>query len=121
VVLDGGPQAEPSRASLNSIPIIHSGADQTADDVIASLAAKHGPGLTAITDDRELAARCRARGSQIISSSEFSDRLAMVFTMMDEIEPEEDEEGWDFTTKKKGPSHRLSKAQRRRKRRLDKL
>ncbi len=121
VVLDGGPQPGESRSSLNGVPIIYSGPEQTADDVIARIAARHGPGITVITDDRELAGRCAKAGSEVINSTEFSDRLAMVFMMMDDIEPADDEEGWDFTTKKKGPGKRLKKSQRKKNHKLDQL
>jgi hypothetical protein len=37
VVLDGGPQPQESQASLNRVPMIYSGQEQSADDVIARL------------------------------------------------------------------------------------
>ena len=40
---------------------------------------------------------------------------------MDEVEPPDEDEGWDFSTRKKGPGKRLKKSQRRRKRKLNQL
>ena len=79
VVLDGGPQPQESRASLNGVPVIYAGQEQSADDVIARLASRHQAGVTVISDDRELGERCKAFGSEVVGSSEFSGRLAMFF------------------------------------------
>jgi hypothetical protein len=119
LVLDGGPEPEPSRATLSGVPVVYSGADTPADEVIAGLAAKHGPGLTVVTDDRELAGRCQARGAEVAPAWEFGARLLETALGL-EPEPAEDQ-GWDFTTKKKGPAQRPPKRQRRRARRLKKL
>lgn len=120
VVFDGGEEPGSSRTSLCGVPVIYSGRDQKADDVIAGLARSQGAGATVITDDRELAGRCRAGGAEVIAARDFAARL------MDTAQgwlpgAEEDPEGWDFTTRKKGPSHREPKASRRKKKRLDKL
>ncbi len=122
VVFDGGPQAEPSRGSESGVPVVNSGSGQSADEVIADLAARHGPGITVITDDRELARRCQAAGSEVIASWEFAGRLmAAAQGKLEGLEAEDEEGGWDFTTKKKGPAKRLPKSLRRKARRLAKL
>lgn len=122
VVFDGGPDAIPSRASESGVPVVYSGTEQNADDVIAELAAKHGPGITVITDDRELAQRCESNGSEVIASWEFAARLMEAAQgKVEGLEPPSEDSGWDFTTKKKGPSKRLPKSKRRKARKVKKL
>lgn len=123
LVLDGGPDINPTRHAVQGIPVIMSGAGQSADDVIAEMAAKHGPGLTVITDDRELQGRCTSQGAQTLSAADFSDRMMQVVMMqgLEEFGDPGDDDGWDFSTKKKGPSKRLSKAERKKKKALDQL
>lgn len=120
VVFDGGPDGQPSRATVSGVPVVFSGAEQSADDYIAHLAARQGPGLTVVTDDRELAGRCTGAGSEVIASWEFSGLMMDAAQGRGGLEPQSDE-GWDFTTKKKGPSKRLPKKKRRKARRLGKL
>ncbi|MCA1905993.1 MAG: NYN domain-containing protein [Desulfarculus sp.] len=120
VVFDGGPDQEPSRSSLCGVPVIFSGQRVNADGIIAHLAVAQGAGATVITDDRELARRCRAGGAEVIEARVFAARL------MDTAQGwlpagEDDDQGWDFTTKKKGPSQRAPKARRRKERRLGRL
>lgn len=122
VVFDGGPDAAPSRGSQSGVPVVYSGAEQSADDLIADLAAKHGPGVTVISDDRELAQRCISKGSEVIASWEFAVRLMEAAQgKVEGLEPSQEEAGWDFTTKKKGPSKRLPKGKRRKARKIKKL
>jgi predicted RNA-binding protein with PIN domain len=122
VVFDGGPDAQPSRGSESGVPVVYAGTEQSADDVIADLAAKHGPGVTVITDDRELAQRCAAKGSEVIASWEFAIRLMEAAQgKVEGLEAPEDDSGWDFTTKKKGPSKRLPKSKRRKAKKIKSL
>ena len=121
LVLDAGPQPEESRANLEGIPVIYSGHGQSADDVIARLAAKQGPGATVITNDRELSARCRVHGAEVVGSGEFAEKLLEAALIQGGEPFEEEEQGWDFTTKKKGPSRRLPKSKRKSKRRKSRL
>ena len=121
LVLDAGPHPEESRANMEGIPVIYSGHSQSADDVIARLSAKQGSGATVITNDRELTGRCRAVGAEVIGAGEFAEKLLEAALMQGGGPFEEEEQGWDFTTRKKGPSRRLPKAKRRAKRRKSRL
>jgi predicted RNA-binding protein with PIN domain len=122
VVFDGGPEPSPSRGSESGVPVVYAGTDQSADDVIAEMSAKHGPGVTVITDDRELAQRCLAKGSEVIASWEFAIRLMEAAQgKVEGLEPTEEDVGWDFTTKKKGPAKRLPKSKRRKARKIKSL
>lgn len=120
VVFDGGEDLEPRRATLQGLPVIFSGARLKADQVIVELARAQGSGATVITDDRELAGLCRAHGAEVIQARVFAARL-MQTAQGAGLALEEDDPGWDFSTKKKGPSHREPKAKRRRNSRLEKL
>ncbi len=121
VVFDGGPDAQPTRASEQGIPIINSGGEKSADDVIAGMAGRHGPGLTVVTDDRELAQRCQKHGSQVIACWEFSQPLLSSALGSDILDYDQEDQGWNFSTRKKGPSRRLPKKKRRKARRLQRL
>lgn len=78
VVFDGGIEPGGAKDRLAGTPVSFSGAERSADDVIAALAAKEGNGITVVTSDRELAGRCRAHGAVVISSEEFGGRLLEV-------------------------------------------
>lgn len=120
VVFDGGLEPGGSKTSASGIPVRFSGSERSADDVIAQMARHQGGGMTVISDDRELAGRCRRHGAVVLGSGEFGDRLLQVALG---VMPgaEEDDQGWDFTTKKKGPSRRQPKAKRKKDRRRSRL
>ncbi|CAO0819677.1 NYN domain-containing protein [Desulfarculales bacterium] len=120
VVFDGGEEFKLRQASLQGVPVIFSGSRLSADQVIVELAQSQGEGATIITDDREMASLCRARGAEVIEARVFAARL-MEAAQGSGLVVEDDEVGWNFSTKKKGPSHREPKAKRRRNSRLDKL
>ncbi|MCF8041075.1 MAG: NYN domain-containing protein [Desulfarculaceae bacterium] len=120
VVFDGGLEPGGAKERLSGMPVSFSGAERSADDVIAALAAKEGGGITVVTSDRELAGRCRVHGAVVLSSEEFGNRLLEVALGMP-AGAGGDEDGWDFTTKKKGPAKRLPKAERKKARRKDRL
>jgi predicted RNA-binding protein with PIN domain len=120
VVFDGGEDPEPRRGSLQGVPVIFSGSQLKADQVIVQLARTQGSGATVITDDRELAGLCRGQGAEVIEARVFAARL-MESAQGSGLVVEDDDQGWDFSTKKKGPARREPKAKRRRNSRLEKL
>ena len=123
LVLDGGPDQDTSRHAVQGIPVVMSGAGRTADDVIAEMASRHGPGLTVITNDRELQGRCQSHGAQVVDASDFAQRMmdvVMTQGVAEFADPGLDD-GWDFSTRKKGPSKKLKKAKRKKRRALDQL
>lgn len=120
VVFDGGLEPGGGKERLAGMPVSFSGAERSADDVIAALAAKEGGGITVVTSDRELAGRCRVHGAVVLSSEEFGNRLLEVALGMPPA-GEGGDDGWDFTTKKRGPAKRLPKAERKIARRKNRL
>jgi len=120
VIFDGGLEPGGAAERLAGVPVRFSGPDRSADDVIAAIAAQEGNGLTVVTSDRELAGRCQAHGAVVLASEEFGDRLLEV-ALGAPASGGEGDQGWDGSTKKKGPAKRLPKAKRKKARRKGRL
>lgn len=71
VVLEGRFRHGAAEGQHGAVRVIH--AEGIADDTIAALA---GPGVTVVTADRDLAARVRAAGGEVIGPSALDDRAA---------------------------------------------
>jgi hypothetical protein len=76
-----------------------------------------------VSSDREVADYSASQGAATIASVEFEDKMEMAAYMdLKGVSPESGaDDGWEFTTKKKGPSKRLTKKKRLNKKRLKKL
>jgi uncharacterized protein len=120
VVFDGGPEHQTLRASLGGVPVIYAGGERSADQVIVEMAQRGGQGLTVVTDDRALGEACRRLGAEVVQARVFACRL-MDAAQGGTGETGQECEGWNFSTRKKGPSRREPKARRRKSRQLDKL
>lgn len=120
VVFDGGPEHQTTRATLDGVPVVYAGGERSADEVIVEMARQGGPGLTVVTCDRALADSCRRLGAGVVEADTFAGRL-MATAQGGAGEAAGDDEGWNFSTRKKGPSRREPKARRRQSRRLEKL
>jgi predicted RNA-binding protein with PIN domain len=121
LVLDGGAGPGSERTVLHGVPTVFSGWDRPADDVLKAMARREGQGLTVVTDDRELAGACRSFGAEVFGSRRFGERLMREAFAGADNSGRQGDEGWDFTTKKKGPSRRKPKSRRRRDRRWGRL
>jgi hypothetical protein len=64
---------------------------------------------------------CEAYGAATISSESFEIKIAMAAQMQGTAIESDEQTGWKPTTKKKGPSRRLSRKKRRSKRKIKKL
>ncbi len=105
-----------------SIKVIFSRKGQTADDVIKRLAHKEGERAIVVTSDRDLANAAEHSGAVSVSSPEFEATLMMASMGEKEVEPEEDESSSSrFMTRKKGPSKKLSKKERKSRSKISKL
>lgn len=102
------------------VKVIFSARHQSADDLIAELAARLGPGTVVVTSDRGLGDRCLAHGAEVMPSAEFEAHLMGVL-LGGGAEPESEDVEPSLSTRKKGPSRRLKKRDRRRRSRLSKL
>lgn len=124
VVFDA-PGEEKVRCCWKGMEVVFAGGREKADGAIARLVSRNPHGVVVATSDRALAESCRAMGATVMSSRE----LGLRIMRLQATEPspgwdeEEDDEGKSRLgrTQKKGPARRLSKRERRDKRRLRKL
>lgn len=95
---------------------------QTADRLIKSMAARKRERALVVSSDNDILAFAESVGAAVISSSEFEARITQAL-LMDTATPaaENDDPGWQPTTKKKGPSRRLSKKKRKSRKKIQKL
>ena len=111
------------RTRSKGINVVFSRPGQLADSVIKRLVARDQERAIVVTSDREVAGFAAKHGAATIDSVEFENKMKMAtrpeIDLMDFSE--EEEVGWTPTTKKKGPTHRLSKRQRKRRVRTRKL
>lgn len=127
VVFDGwiNGSSKEERHTEGGITIIYSKRGERADEVIKRLAMKGGSALTVVTSDKDIADFITKRGGVAIASPEFENRMPMVDMDSSFSEGmEHDEETsvrHDTSRKKKGPSRRLPKKQRRTAARLRRL
>jgi predicted RNA-binding protein with PIN domain len=126
VVFDGANKsgAPPRSGQEKGIRVVFSGRNETADAVIKRMSEKEGGKLTVVTSDRDLGRYVASRGAVVIDAEEFEGKLEMVF-YIDAKGPEADEENdgrqGGLDSRKKGPSKRLSKGDRRKRQRLRKI
>ncbi len=124
VVFDGagGPVGASRRDRQRGIDIRFSGPGQTADSLIKAMVKHKGERLLVVSSDREVAGFAEGAGAESLESETFEQRLVLVEMMGVNGEPEEEPEVQRrLNTRKKGPSRRLSKKMRQKKRVIDKL
>ena len=121
VVFDGwqGGWVTEKRELRKGIELVFSKRDEKADEVIKRMAMAKGAGVIVITSDREIARFAERLSVSVIPSDQFLDRLEKAVFRPQEggLQDEEGERG----EKKKGPSRKLSKKERRRLAALKKL
>jgi len=105
------------------IRVVFSGRNETADTVIKRMCEKEGGKFTLVTSDRELGRYAASFGAVVIDVEEFEGKLEMVLYLDAKGADVDEEEGREggLDTRKKGPSKRLSKSERRRQQRLRKV
>lgn len=112
----------PRRDVQKGIKVRYSAPGETADAVIKRMAIHEKEKMLVVTSDADIVRYAEAMGSVVISSSEFEDRLMMAQYMdlkgTDDFEADKE---WSVTTKKKGPSRRLPKRQRKMRKKISKL
>ena len=88
---------------------------ELADSVIKKMSQFDREKALIVSSDKEIIDFCMSMGSTVIGSLEFEEKLFMASYLMEKglEENHEDKKNWDFTTKKKGPKHRLSKKKRK--------
>jgi predicted RNA-binding protein with PIN domain len=116
VVFDGREQGGFSEAtgSAGGIGVRYSKRGETADLVIARLAAEGGQGAVVVSSDREVAAAARRAGAAWLAAAEFVARIEASSLASLKGGDEEDRPA----KMRKGTARRLPKAERRRQQRL---
>lgn len=126
VVFDGRCQSAPydCRDRLKGIAIRYSRDDECADDVIGRMARQEKAQALVVSSDRAVMAAAESAGATVIDAAGFEDKLTMACQPprkggQNAVETEK--AGWVPGTRKKGPSRRLSKRNRRARARLARL
>ncbi len=110
-----------SRDYIKGIEIKFSRGGESADTVIKKMVGNQREKALVVSSDKEVVKVAESFGAATISSFEFEEKLAMAeFKSVKDLDGE-DPRGWIPTTKKKGPSRRLSKRLRRNRLKIRKL
>ena len=123
VVFDGhqSPAFSQTQDRRKGIAIRFSRRGEFADDVIKRMALKEREKALVVSSDGEVVNTVASYGAATISSALFEGKIRMA-GQIDGLETEdEDRQGWQPSTKKKGPSRKLSKKQRRNRMKINKL
>jgi predicted RNA-binding protein with PIN domain len=120
-VFDGwqGGWSTEKRERKKGIEVIYSKLGERADEVIKRLVQEKGAGVTVVTSDRDVSRYAERMAVAVIPSDQFKEKMERAFVNPRQKMEEDEEEGRG--SKKKGPSRRLSKRERRRKAALNKL
>jgi predicted RNA-binding protein with PIN domain len=123
VVFDGSraPLDCPVRDRVQGVCIVYSRYGELADNVIKRMAAGEREKAIVVSSDRDVIRYSAASGCATLSSPEFERKLLTACLMADREPDTDSDAGWIPTTRKKGPSHRLPKSQRRNRVKTDKL
>ena len=94
------------------IRILFSPPGELADSVIKQIVTRERERAIVVTSDREIADFATEHGAATIDSPDFERKMDMAaYHDPDQTDSsEQEEEGWEPTTKKKGPSRRTSRA-----------
>lgn len=96
---------------------------ETADAVIKHMAAREKEKALVVSSDHGVADFCRSCGASVVDSREFEERMELAAQMAatGNIMGNEVDEGWAPTTRKKGPSRRAPKRERKHRQRVMKI
>jgi len=123
VVFDGthAPPLSQHKDRVNGIKIKFSRSGETADNVIKRMAAREREKALVVSSDLNIVNFAASKGAATISSPAFEEKITMAVYMDTKKDEDQNQEGWVPTTKKKGPSRRLSKRRRRNRVKIKKL
>lgn len=123
VVFDGinAPAFAQHKDQVKGIRVKFSRSGESADSVIKRMAATEREKALIVSSDLDIINFAASRGAATISSPAFEEKIAMAVYMEAKGLEDEKEGGWVPTTKKKGPSRRLSKRKRRNRVKIKKL
>ena len=123
VVFDGrnGPLFSVQRNRKKGISMRFSRRGESADDVIKRMARREREKALVVSSDREVADSAALCGAATISARQFEARIAKVADPDSLVSEDDISSGWAPTTKKKGPSRKLPRRQRRNRIKIKKL
>ncbi len=123
VVFDGtnAPSFSQHRDNIKGIKIRYSRNGELADTVIKRMTAREKEKALVVSSDLDIVNYAQSHQAATISSPLFEEKIAMAAYMDIKGVGSENEDGWIPTTKKKGPSRRLSKKDRRNRIKIRKL
>jgi len=115
VVFDGttAPLFSQQRNRHKGISIIFSHEGESADTVIKKIARKERQRALVVSSDQDIVQSAADSGAATVSAHDFENKMTMSMDMDGLQFDRDDYNGWRPTTKKKGPSRRLSKRQRK--------
>jgi len=113
VVFDGwqGGWSTEKRERKKGLEIIFSKVGEKADEVIKRLVREKGSAATVITSDREISRYAQRMAVAVIPSDQFKEKMERSFVEVEKDLQNDDEEARG--PKRKGPSRRLSKKEKR--------
>ena len=123
VVFDGtnAPPFSQHKNRVKGINVKFSRSGESADSVIKRMANREREKVLVVSSDMDIVNFAVTKGAATISSYDFEEKITMAVYMDTKGVEREDEGGWVPTTKKKGPSKRLSKRKRRNRIKIRKL
>ncbi len=123
VVFDGtnAPAFSQHKNRVQGIKVKFSRSGEVADTVIKRMVNREKEKALVVSSDLDIVNFATAKGAATISSSEFEEKISQALYMEIKGVESKEESGWSPTTKKKGPSKRLSKRNRRNRSKIRKL
>lgn len=123
VVFDGtnAPGFSQNSIQIKGIKVKFSRTGESADSVIKKMASREREKALVVSSDLDIVNFATSKGAATISSAEFEERIAQAVYMGETGIGNKNESGRIPTTKKKGPSRRLSKRKRRNRIKIKKL
>jgi predicted RNA-binding protein with PIN domain len=123
VVFDGAnaPAFTQPKDRINGIDILFSRAGESADTLIKRMSAREKEKALIVSSDRDIVGFAMSQGAAVISSPLFGEKIARTAPAPDDSSGSLDVKSWNLSTKKKGPSRRLSKRERKNKIKTRKL
>jgi predicted RNA-binding protein with PIN domain len=106
---------------VQGIKVKFSRSGEVADTVIKRMVNREKEKALVVSSDLDIVNFATAKGAATISSSEFEEKISQALYMEIKGVESKEESGWAPTTKKKGPSKRLSKINRRNRSKIRKL
>jgi predicted RNA-binding protein with PIN domain len=123
VVFDGtnAPPFFQHENRVKGIKVKFSRNDELADSVIKRMVNREREKALVVSSDLDIVNFAAAKGAATIQSPDFEEKITMAVYMETKGVEREDQGEWLPTTKKKGPSKRLSKKKRRNRIKIKKL